>query len=139
MAARGTNLTVDAVPRLWLILNDLVQEESYLEIRASNSQPSIVFAIRLNPVQTESWLTNLSAVLQPLTGGRLLNNPMDNTWSLKTTNVFNVIQLAHVGEWTVLSTGPRAKFPAGEITARIRRDSVPFVSSGTNLWLEAAR
>ncbi len=134
----GTNLTADAVPRLWLLLNDLVQEESYLEIRASNSQPSIVFAIRLNPVQTESWLTNLPAVLQPLTGARVLNNPMDNTWSLKTTNVLNVIRLAHVGEWTVLSAGPEQNSLAGEISARIRRDGVPFVSSGTNLWFEAA-
>ncbi|MEJ0089550.1 MAG: hypothetical protein WDM80_07375 [Limisphaerales bacterium] len=163
----GTHLTTDVVKPLWMLLNDLVQQESYLEIRAAtnsvaatpsspglavvgevgretsqlstlNSQPSFTFAIRLNPAQTESWLTNLPAVLQPLTGARVLNNPMDHTWSLKTTNVLNVIRLAHVGEWTVLSAGPEQNSLAGEIVARIRRDGVPFVSSGTNLWLEAA-
>ncbi|MDD5141430.1 MAG: hypothetical protein PHY43_14365 [Verrucomicrobiales bacterium] len=152
----GTNLTEDAVARLWLVFNDLVQEESYLEIRAPanpqllgatkqgeggstlNPRLSLVFAIRLNEAQSDSWLTNLPALLQPLTGARAVNNPGDDTWSLKTTNVLNFVQFTRVGEWTVLSAGPEQNLLAGEITARIRRDRVPFVSAGTNLWLEAS-
>jgi hypothetical protein len=135
----GTNLTQDSVARLWSLLNDLVHEESYLEIRtATNSQPSIVFAIRLDEAQTGSWFINLSNVLQSLASARAVINPVDHSWSLKTTNVLNVISLIHVGEWTVVSAGLEQNKSAGEIAARIQRDGVPFVSAGTNLWFEAS-
>jgi hypothetical protein len=154
----GTNLTADAVPRLWLVLNDLVQEESYLEIRVpTNSQPSslpagaagraepgsnhkaptsIVFAIRLSDSQSESWRTNLPALLQPLTGASVVNNPIDHTWAIQTTNVLNDIQFMRVDHWTLVSAGPAQNTLKSEIADRIRRDGIPFVSSGTNLWLE---
>jgi len=38
--SNGTNLTADACSRLWWLLNDLVQEESYLEIRQPASGKS---------------------------------------------------------------------------------------------------
>jgi hypothetical protein len=136
----GANLTADACSRLWWLLNDFVQEESYLEIRAAtSSEPSFVFAIRLNGAQNDQWLTNLPVILEPLTGDRAVNNAVDHTWSLKTTNIFNLIQFTRVGDWTVVSAGPPQNSLAGEIAARIRRDGVPFISAATNnLWLEAS-
>jgi len=120
--------------------DDLAQEESYLEIRAAtSSEPSFVFAIRLNGAQNDQWLTNLPVILEPLTGDRAVNNAVDHTWSLKTTNIFNLIQFTRVGDWTVVSAGPPQNSLAGEIAARIRRDGVPFISAATNnLWLEAS-
>jgi hypothetical protein len=134
----GTNLSVDAESRLLLLLNDMVQEESYLEIRdATNSQPSLVFAIQLNEAQTGQWLTNLAAVLEPLTGARAVANPDRHGWSLESTNILNLIQVARVGDWTLVGVAAAKNPLLAEISARIRRDGVPFVSSGTNLWLEA--
>jgi hypothetical protein len=141
----GTHLTADAVPRLWLALNDLVQEESYLEIRIpTNSQPSTlnsqltaVLAIRLGEGQMAPWQTNLAALLEPLTGVRRLVNADGEGFSLRTTNVLNVIQLTRVGDWAIVSTGPLPNPLTAEIAARIERDGLPFVSTGTNLWLEA--
>jgi hypothetical protein len=135
----GTNLTENAVTPLYLLLNDIVQEESYLEIRQpTNGAGETVFALRLNEAQADSWLTNLPTVLQPLTGSHAVLNPIDHTWSLKTTNAFQFIQFARVGDWTIISAGPQQNSLAAEITARIQRDGVPFVSAGTNLWLEAS-
>jgi hypothetical protein len=132
----GTNLNADACSRLWWALNDFVQEESYLEIRAAtNSQPASVFAIRLNTAQAGQWLTNLPVVLEPLTGARAVINPDQTGWSLKTATDF--IELSRVGDWTLVAAGPEANPLSDEITARIQRDGAPFVSSGTNLWLEA--
>jgi hypothetical protein len=134
----GAGLTADARSRLSWLLNDLVQEESYLEIRAATNSPSgTVFAIRLNAAQAGQWQTNLPVLLEPLTGGRTVFHPITQGWSLKTTSVLDLIQLSRIGDWTIVSAGPDNNPLADEITARIRRDGVPFVSAGTNLWLEA--
>jgi hypothetical protein len=135
----GANLDPDAESRLWWLLNDLVQEESYLEIRQpTNSTAETVFTIRLNDAQARQWQTNLPVILEPLAGGRVVNNPIDDSWSLTTTNALQIVRFSRVGDWAVVATGPEQNSLADEIAVRIRRDGVPFVSAGTNLWLEAA-
>jgi len=134
----GTNLTDDAAARLWLLADDVIQEESYVEIRQPvNGTGETVFAILLNDAQAGRWFTNLAAVLEPLTAARAVDNPDQNGWSLKTADA-SFIQLSRVGDWTIVSVGPQDNSLSGEITARIRRDHVPFVSAGTNLWFEAS-
>jgi hypothetical protein len=134
----GTSLTGDAGTRLWLLLNDLVQQESYLEIRRPpDGNGEIVFAIQLNEAQTGQWLTNLPAVLEPLVGAGASASPADHGWSLKTAGALNLIQLTRIGDWTLVGAGADKNPLLDEISARIRRDGVPFVSAGTNLWLEA--
>ena len=122
-----------------------MQEESYLEIRAtpnsqlstSNAQPALVFAIRLNEAQTSQWLTNLPTLLEPMTGARTVADPQQHGWSLDTTNTLNLIQLARVGDWTLVGVAADKNPLLAEIAARIRRAGVPFVSAGTDLWFEA--
>jgi hypothetical protein len=135
--AGGTNLTSESSAQMLPLVYDLDQEESYLEIRATtNSQPSVVLAIRLNDAaQAGRWFTNLPAVLGPLTASSAVADPAQHGWSLKTPGA--TVRLARTGDWTIVSVGPQDDLLAAEITARIQRDGVPFVSSGTNLWLEA--
>jgi len=147
----GTNLNSDARSRLWWLFSDILQEESYLEIRLATNSPStggevrgevglenssIVFAILLNKAQIEQWRTNLPVVLEPLTGARAVVNPQTHGWLLQTTNA--LIQFSRVGDWIIVAAGLQPDSLAGEITTRIHRDGVPFVSAGTNLWLEAS-
>ncbi len=136
----GGNLSQDGCSRLWWTLNDILQEESYLEIHQSaNGSAETVFAIRLNPAQADQWLTNLPVVLEPLAGNRVVLNSAQKSWSLKTTGALNLIQFTRIGEWTLVAAGPEQNLLQSEITARIRRDDVPFVSAATNiLWLEAS-
>jgi hypothetical protein len=135
----GDNLTTDARSRLWWLLNDLLQEESHFEIhQLANGIVETVFAIRLNAAQAGQWRTNLPVLLEPLAGGHVVVNPIDDTWSLQTTNALQFVRFSRVGDWTVVSAGPEQNSLANEFAARIRRDSVPFVSAGTNLWLEAS-
>lgn len=135
----GSNLAGDSSARMLPLVYDLDQEESYVEIRAAtNSQPNFVLAIRLSdPAQAGRWFTNLAAVLEPLTAARAVDNPDQSGWSLKTAGG-SFIQVSRVGDWTLVSVGPQDGSLSGEISARIRRDHVPFVSAGTNLWLEAS-
>jgi len=133
----GTNLTADACARLAWLINELVQEEAYLEVcQPSNGGDEIVFAIRLNAAQSDQWRTNLPIVLEPLTGTYAAVNP-DQSWSLPTTNALNLIQLTRVGDWTLVGLSTDKNSLLADLAARIRRDGVPFVSAGTNLWLEA--
>jgi len=133
----GTNLDTDARSRLWWLLNDMVQEECYFQIRQpTNGNSESFFAIRLNEAQADQWLTNLPVVLEPLTGAHAVANPEQHGWSVKTAD--NLIELTRVGDWTVIGVGPQNNLFSGEITTRIRRDGVPFISAGTNLWLEAS-
>ena len=135
----ATNLTTDARSRLFWVLSDILQEEGYLEIRQPEKENGeAVFAIRLNQAHNDQWLTNLPVILEPLTAGNAVFNPQQNGWLLKTTNTFQFIKLSSVGDWTLVAAGPEQNPLAAEITDRIRRDGVPFISAGTNLWLEAS-
>jgi hypothetical protein len=134
----GTNLNVDASSRLWWALNDLLQEESYVEIQApSNAPASLAFAIRLNEAQADQWRTNLPVILEPLLHSRAVLQPDGNGWSLPTADPNQTIQLARAGHWTLVGFGPQPNRVLATLAERIGRDGVPFVSAGTNLWFEA--
>lgn len=134
----GARLANDDRAWLWPLLNDLVQEESYLEIRqpATAGQPAqTVLAVHLSDAQSDQWFTNVSELLEPLTGVQALVYPVNHEWKLKTGR--QTFSYRRLGDWTLIVSGPDPNPLADDITARIQRDGVPFVSSGTNLWLEA--
>ena len=122
------------------LLDDLAQEECYLEVRApTNSQSSqCCFAIHVNAGRAGLWETNVAVAAELLAGGVAVADPAGHGWSLQRTGASNHITLTRVGEWTVVGIGPEKNPLWDEVTARILRDQIPFVSSGTNLWLEAS-
>ena len=122
------------------LLDDLAQEEVYLEVRApTNSQPSqVCLAIHVDIRRAGIWETNLAIASELLAGSPAIANPAVRGWILQRTNAPNRITLTRAGDWTVVGIGPDQNFLFGEITARIQRDGLPFVSAGTNLWLEAS-
>ena len=152
----GSNLAATSSVLLLPLIYDLEQEQTYFEIRATtnaqpfgatkpneggstfNPEPTFVLALRLNdPAQAGRWFTNLATVLGQFTGAYASVNTAGNGWSLKLTNAPALIQLTRVGDWTIVAAGPAQSPLLAEITIRIKRDHVPFVSAGTNLWLEA--
>jgi hypothetical protein len=134
----ATNLKNDDATRLWLMLDDLLQEECYLEIRQpTNGTAETVFAILLNQNQTGQWRTNLAAVVESLTGTHTVADSAVQGWTTQPAKAGR-IALSRVGDWTVVDVSSGKNPLLEEITTRIRRDGVPFVSSGTNLWLEAS-
>ena len=126
------------------LLDDLVQEESYLEVRATTNQPSaLVLAIRLDADRAALWRTNLAAVLESLTGLRSATSD----FRLQTSDFS--FALSHAGDWTLVSVmcetnrssplNAQHSTPApllADFTARIQRDHVPFAARATNYWLE---
>ncbi|MFO1514359.1 MAG: hypothetical protein U1F83_15860, partial [Verrucomicrobiota bacterium] len=120
------------------LLDDLVQEESYLEVRAATNQPGeLVLAIRLDATRAALWQGNLAKVLESLTGVRSATSDLQ----LQTSDFS--LALSRSGNWTLLSlTGMRPPLPASGLLAdfqsRIQREGAPFAARATNYWLDAA-
>ena len=121
------------------LLDDLVQEESYLEIRGATNQPGeLVLAIRLGKGRAGLWETNLNAVLESLTGVRIAAAQGGRRgWSLKKHDAPNLIELSRVGDWTVVGLAQGRNGLLDEMLARIQRDHAPVAASTSNSWVEA--
>jgi len=122
------------------LLDDIVQEESYIELRQTVDQPAeVVFAIRLDETRSELWRTNLAASFESLTGMRTTSAGSGGWgWSLKKQESPQLFQLARAGNWTVLGAASDTNSLLGEMLARINRDHSPLVSSRPGRWLEAS-
>ena len=134
-----------AAPLLRALLDDCVQSESYLEIRAATNQPGeLAFAIRLPAARAEVWQTNLATVLESLTGLQTtpsqpstLNPQPARGWSLKKHEAPNLIELTRVGEWIVVGLGQDRNALADDFTARILRNHTPLQQVSADSWVDA--
>jgi hypothetical protein len=134
------------------LLDDLVQEESYLEVQAAtNHSGALVLALRLDAARAELWRTNLAAIVESLTGAKTA--PAPDGWTLKADIIRGStcnLGLTRAGDWTLVSytfesnnlsrvNAQRPTLPPllTDFTARIQRDRTPFVARTTNFWLEA--
>jgi len=138
----ATPLSNAPVALLRPLLDDLVREESYLEVRAAPKQPGeLVLAIRLDAARAALWQKNLATVLESCTGGRVDRSAGGVGFNLPLSA--GNLALARAGDWTLVAVnaGKGAKAAGSgllaDFTARIHRGKVPFAASPTNYWLEA--
>jgi hypothetical protein len=112
------------------LLDDLVGEESYLEVRNTTNLPgTLALAIRLDAQRAALWQTNLAAALESLTGPRPIpatngwvtevriakselrspasniQNPVSSTPPPASNRAYSV-QLRRAGDWTILALAP---------------------------------
>src|SRR5262249_26940115 len=120
------------------LLGDLLQQESYLEIRQASNQPGqLALAGRLDPTQGFVWQTSLAAVLESLSGTRPVASAQGwkETLSAHSTPLNGVFQLRRVGDWTILGWTMRENPLLEDFASRIQRDQSPFAADSTNEWL----
>jgi hypothetical protein len=133
--------TVDAraARLLRLLLQDVFQRESFLEIRQATNEPGrMVFAIRLDEARASLWETNLAAVLESLTGARpAALAGSQHGWTLRKQNPPQLLELARAGEWTVFGAAQDRNTLLEQTLDRIQRDPAAIRGDGTNAWLEA--
>jgi hypothetical protein len=137
----GNNANASALLRP--VLDDVLQEESYLEMRHATNQPvTIAFAIRLGDDRARLWETNLAVVLESLTGIRPSRDA--NGWSLRksmpaspSAGYTNLITLTRAGGWTLFGQSPDPTALVAELVERIKSKQVPFSTPPTNDWLQA--
>ena len=142
-AAGNTNiaatLTNAAAAKFRPLLDDMVSEESFLEVRQlTNQTGEVVFAIRLSEERSRLWETNLASVFESLTTLRPVPATGDRPgWSLKQPRWPQLVELTRAGEWTVVGAAAQQNSLLGETLARIQRDHAPVAAPGSNIWFEA--
>lgn len=171
----GTNTTVTAAApsstldhssssqKLRPLLQDLVQEESYVEVHAATNGPvDLVLAIRLSADRAHLWQTNLAAVLKSLGakagGGKAESGKAEKRETGAELGSLNLgtwtITSTHSGEWTLVAFGSNHKASSSDakigknggdattasalqtLAARIEKTGRPFTASPTNYWVD---
>jgi hypothetical protein len=148
--ASATNSTVVGLVRP--LLEDLVREESYFEVRCASNQPGeLALAIRLNEDRAAVWRTNFPKLFeQQLTSpAPTASSTSAHTWQIEFENqnskLKNQLTLDRIGTWTLVALGrspatggkPSSEDLLNDFAARIQGRQLPFVPAATNFWLEA--
>jgi disulfide bond formation protein DsbB len=125
------------------LLEDLLQQESYLEVRQAGSLPcELALAVQLETQRAALWETNLTAALESLPGARFTpTQDGARHWQLPITHdashLTRRLSLARAGDWTLLGLAPDQNPLLSDLAARIQRDQAPSPAPATNYWLEA--
>jgi hypothetical protein len=129
------SVDTNAAALLRPLLDDVMANESCLEIRQATNQPEeLVLAIRLDDQRAALWQTNLAAVLESLTGIPPVPAPRHRYgWSLKKHHAPNLIQMTRANGWTILGAAEDHNGLLGELL----KSQAPFLARNTNDWLAA--
>jgi hypothetical protein len=88
------NIDTNSAALLRPLLDDVVADESYLQIRSVTGRPAeLAWAIRLDDRRAALWQTNLAAVLESLTGIRPDPAPQGHTTAGRSINIMTPISL----------------------------------------------
>jgi hypothetical protein len=129
------------------LLADLLQQESFLEVREATNLPGdLTFAIRLSEPQARLWETNLAAVAEGLTHGKVAAAPgRTNAWQLQfsvhdaqsNTNIPRALELARAGEWTVIGLGHQTGMLNADLLETVRQGGLSRDVLLEDVWLHA--
>ncbi|MSU59977.1 MAG: hypothetical protein EXS35_17715 [Pedosphaera sp.] len=132
-----TSTNVPPAKLLRPLLDDLVREESFVELRAAtNHSGELALAIRLNRERAALWETNLAVAMESLTGASVVRTAGKYGWSLKSPEPPRLIELTQAGEWTLLGLTRETNSLLSGSLARIQREGAPFPARSTNYWFE---
>jgi len=124
------------------LLEDLIEEETCVEMASprTNSEPEMVIAVRLNDPRAALWQTNLTAVLESLTGTHPTNaQPFGSIshWSLTNFPTPRVIDFGRVGGWMLVGAAQDQNTLFADAIDRVRRNQLPINAPTDKSWLEA--
>ncbi len=126
-------VTATNVSPLRPILDDLLTEESYCEVRqAGGGVGELALAVRLGEDRTRLWELGLRSVLGK---GSSIGEKAGSTaqWQLKNgLDGSGTLRLSRAGDWTLMGLGGQSNGLVAELTARIQRDFVPYTATATN-------
>jgi len=133
------NIDTNAAALLRPLLDDLVADESCLEIRQTSNQPGeLVLAVRLDDQRAALCQTNLARVLESLTGIHPVPAAEPGYgWSLKKHHDPNLLELTRVDGWTIVGAAQDHNGLLGDLLTRIRQGQPPLPVGSTNDWLAA--
>ncbi|MCX6922740.1 MAG: hypothetical protein NT154_05930, partial [Verrucomicrobia bacterium] len=116
------------------LLNDLVRDESYMELQQVTNQPGeLALAVQLDAQRAELWTSNLTAVLEGITNVQSLPAPASRqAWRFSSVTRSNRLDLARVGDWTLLGLATETNRVLAEFSHRILADHTPVSARQTD-------
>ncbi|HVV02210.1 MAG TPA: hypothetical protein VHH88_12655, partial [Verrucomicrobiae bacterium] len=118
------------------LLGDLLNDEFYLELTPRTNGPAEAsLALRIAGAQAGVWKANLLAALEELGGREDGAPPAGIDWRVAMTNPSLrdvTFQLAHAGDWTIVSAGPEENTLFMEMLHRAQTEGAPW--SRINSW-----
>lgn len=124
------------------LIEDLLQEECYLEIRQATNQPAeTVLAVRLSEARAALWQTNLATAVESLAGRRPEPAPGGAAgWFLtfhdRRSGATNQMLFVRARDWTLCSLSQGRSGLLGDLVASIGIRGVPYGPHPDN-WLQA--
>ncbi len=119
------------------LLDDLVEAESFLEVWARTNSPNqYAVAVRLSPERAAFWNTNLATVAEAFVGAKATRTGNGASgWRVSRARPPASVQLALLGDWTVLGVGAQDTTEFASFVRRFDSNSPPATSTG-NYWVE---
>jgi hypothetical protein len=112
------------------LLDDIVQQESWLEVYAPSNQPvQIAFAINLPPDRAALWQTNLALLTSSLTPHPLVPPKSDEGGSPL---------LSRSGDWTLLGWSQATNLLISDLQSHLSEWESVEASRPTKLWFETS-
>lgn len=116
------------------LLDDVVAQECYLEVRKADAAGEMVLSVRLNADHADLWGSKLATLMQALGATPASRNPAG--WSLSNNNRSNYIEFTRAGNWSLLSMSQSHNALLDETIVRINRQHTPVVDWSVNAFLE---
>jgi hypothetical protein len=130
------------------LLDDLVQEQCYLEMRGvDTASGQLALAIRLDANQAGKWETNLASIFEPLATQppQVQAGAPAHDWRIHTTNsapafphFVRHVELARAGDWTILGLAADQNMVFTQVLTRVQSTQIPAVPAGTNEWFQSS-
>jgi hypothetical protein len=119
------------------LIDDLLRQESYVEIRDRSKKSEAVLAINLDDARARIWQTNLAKALTSWKQG----NPADFTvgtnkgWQITRGQAPRLVQVFRAGQWVVVGVGHDDLTLTAAALEQIGKTGRP-VGAMTNDWLD---
>jgi hypothetical protein len=127
------------------LLEDVVQDECYVEIRGAEPSPAqVAVAIHLDAKRAAAWETELAGVFgsnsnshsKAASGGTNVGWQIQYTNRLAARPVIKQAQLARFGDWTVIGFGPAQNAAFTDLSTRAQHNQFSSPAAATKDWLQ---
>jgi hypothetical protein len=127
----------DQAPLIRPLLDDLIANEWFLEVRGPVERSESVLAIQLTDERAKAWRTNLWQLCQ----GWKLGAPREVTlegakgWEVRGAVALNLVQFVHTGRWVLIGLGQNRLTLLPTLAQQTSKGGRP-VPALANAWLD---
>jgi hypothetical protein len=120
------------------LLDDVVQEESWIEIQqATNTSAELVFAIRLDDARAMVWNSNLMTVAHSFAGEAVSPAVTGSGWMIRSQPGKGLIEFKRAGDWVVVGSAVETNRLFATCLDRIGTSGTPLSQEDEGQWLDA--